>query len=444
MALVGTLSTMPLPDLLQWLGAAEKTGTLRVERDRAVKSIRLREGRVTGCSSDDPSLRLGQFLLGRKKITEEQLRQALQLQEESSRFLGQILVEMEVLDSDTVRKELEAKAHEVIYSLFDWPDAVFRFEDEEVEDRPDLFPVDIHVEDLLLRGMQRIDDMAMIRELLYDPQLILRYTSKPPGPEIFGDETSRAMYSAIDGERTLADILLHVHGTEYVVKKFLFDLHLNGYVEIAGLKPGAQPAEPEEPLGMPPLEIDVPPRNPPEPAAEVEITTPPETPDTPTEPASDTGPESAADLPTMTVTEPQPSPPAPVPRPDLENATVADARKLMSEGELEAALDILDRLYSRSPGDDALRRLTAEAEAAFVGKAYQHYLPAHKVPILNSALDSMSSESLTPQEFFLLSRIDGSWDVKSIIQVAPFTEVQALRTLKRLRELGMIELLDPA
>jgi hypothetical protein len=427
MALVGTLSTMPLPDLLQWLGAAEKTGTLRVERGRAVKSIRLREGRVTGCSSDDPSLRLGQFLLGRKKITEEQLRQALQLQEGSSRFLGQILVEMEALDSDTVREELEAKAHEVIYSLFDWPDAVFRFEDEEVEDRPDLFPVDIHVEDLLLRGMQRIDDMAMIRELLYDPQLILRYTSKPPGPEIFGDETSRAMYSAIDGERTLADILLHVHGTEYVVKKFLFDLHLNGYVEIAGLKPGAQPAEPEEPLGMPPLEIDVPPRNPPEP-----------------EPASDTGPESAADLPTMTVTEPQPSPPAPVPRPDLENATVADARRLMSEGELEAALDILDRLYSRSPGDDALRRLTAEAEAAFVGKAYQHYLPAHKVPILNSALESMSSESLTPQEFFLLSRIDGSWDVKSIIQVAPFTEVQALRTLKRLRELGMIELLDPA
>ena len=88
--------------------------------------------------------------------------------------------------------------------------------------------------------------------------------------------------------------------------------------------------------------------------------------------------------------------------------------------------------------------MTAEAEAAFVAKAYRHYLPREKVPILNSSLESMSSESLTPQEFFLISRIDGTWDIKSIIQVAPFGEVVVLRTLKRLCELGMIELLDPA
>jgi len=433
MALVGTLSTMPLPDLLQWLGTAGKTGTLRVERSRAVKTIRLREGRVTGCSSDDPSLRLGQFLLSRKKINEEQLRQALTVQEKTSGFLGQTLVEMGALNKDEVRKELEAQAGEIIYSLFDWSDGVFRFEDEEVDDRTEVFPVDLQVEAVLLRGMKRIDDMAMIRELLYDPRLVLRYTSKPPGPEIFGDETSRSMYSAIDGERTLADILLHVHGTEYIVKKFLFDLHLSDYVEIAGLKNNEPSPILEEPLGLPPLEIDVPARRP---AAE------PTVPDR-AETAAGAESGTVATLPTLTVTEPQPSDAAPESTVDLEGATVAHASELMVGGDLEGALDILDNLYRKNPGDDALRRLTAEAEAAFVGKAYQHYLPADKVPILKSSLDSMSSESLTPQEFFLLSRIDGSWDIKSIIQVAPFSEVLALRTLKRLRELGMIELMDP-
>ena len=141
MPVVGTFSTMPLPDLLQWLGTAEKTGTLRVERGRSVKTIRLREGRVTGCLSDDPSLRLGQFLLSRKKINEEQLRQGLTTQEKSSGFLGQILVEMGALTSDEIQQELEAKAQEIIYSLFDWSDGVFRFEDEEVDESTDVFPL---------------------------------------------------------------------------------------------------------------------------------------------------------------------------------------------------------------------------------------------------------------------------------------------------------------
>ena len=86
--------------------------------------------------------------------------------------------------------------------------------------------------------------------------------------------------------------------------------------------------------------------------------------------------------------------------------------------------------------------MTAEAEAAFTDKAYRHLLPATKIPVLTKPMESMASDSLTPHECFLLSRIDGSWSVKSIIQVAPFREVDALRTLSRMRETGMIELHD--
>ena len=54
-----------------------------------------------------------------------------------------------------------------------------------------------------------------------DSSLILRYTSLPPGPEIFQNKMARTMYSAIDGDRSIAEILLHVHGAEYIVYKFL-------------------------------------------------------------------------------------------------------------------------------------------------------------------------------------------------------------------------------
>jgi len=116
---------------------------------------------------------------------------------------------------------------------------------------------------------------------------------------------------------------------------------------------------------------------------------------------------------------------------------------LMSETKFELALDVLDHLYREFPGEEALRRLTAEAEAAFVEKAYRHYLPPSKVLFLKCEMDELETEDLSPSEFFLLSRIDGTWDIKSIIQIAPLRESDALRTLKRMRENGLIELRDP-
>ena len=77
-------------------------------------------------------------------------------------------------------------------------------------------------------------------------------------------------------------------------------------------------------------------------------------------------------------------------------------------------------------------------------KAWKHYVPAAKVPTLTRPVDAMTEETLSPQEVFLLSRVDGTWDEKSIIQVSPIREVDALRTLKKLRERGLIELRDPA
>ena len=96
---------------------------------------------------------------------------------------------------------------------------------------------------------------------------------------------------------------------------------------------------------------------------------------------------------------------------DLERA-----RTEMGNGEFLAALTILDRLYRESPDNDALRRLTQEAEAAFVDKAWKHYLPKERVAVLARPLDQLEGEDLTPQEMFLLSRIDGTWTLKSIIQ----------------------------
>ena len=77
MAISGDLKTMPLVELLQWAGGNGKTGVLELERNQVSKRIAFREGRVVGCSSDDPAKLLGRFLISRGKIGDRTLRLAM-------------------------------------------------------------------------------------------------------------------------------------------------------------------------------------------------------------------------------------------------------------------------------------------------------------------------------------------------------------------------------
>lgn len=488
MPLLGTLKTMPLTDLLQWVGSARLTGTLQVERNKVSKAILFQEGQVVGCTSDDPPERLGQFLIARGKISEETLRAALLQQETRRKHLGMILVEIGALGPDELSSHLEAKAEETIFSLFDWPDAVFRFQ-QGACDEANIFPISLRVEDVLLRGLKRFDEIQRIRAVFHDPGIVLMRTDKRPPAELFKNEMARKLFESIDGKRTVADILLHVHGSEYVVTKFLFELHRNSYVQIAGINRIAPPLAETAPPAPPAEQIDLP--------AKPATTPPPEASPQPsvaqqpvperTESAAGTdldshlsrafGPnftsEPAAPLPAASAA---PAPPAEAPllaeipavEPPLAGAStetgatvdlqvesieqsdafrlsqrLEKARNYMAASEFESALEILDALYREYPGDESLRRLSVEAEVAFAEKAYRHYLPPSKIPRLTRPVDESTKEKISPTEFFLLSRMDGTWDIKSIIQVAPLREVDTLRTLKRMRENGVIELHDP-
>jgi hypothetical protein len=52
------------------------------------------------------------------------------------------------------------------------------------------------------------------------------------------------------------------------------------------------------------------------------------------------------------------------------------------------------------------------------------------------------SQDLSPEEGFLVSRVNGSWDLRSIISISPLREVDALRAFKKLRERGILDLID--
>ena len=154
MGFYGDLQTVSVAELLRWVEAGAKNGTLEVERDKIVKRLTFSEGRVISCSSNDPATLMGQFLLSRGAITQQLLGEALHQQEHCSRTLGEILKSMEAITETEIGQFMEAKIGEAIYGLFDAEDGVFRFETDSIAD-PYAVEVDLPIHEVLERGRQR-------------------------------------------------------------------------------------------------------------------------------------------------------------------------------------------------------------------------------------------------------------------------------------------------
>jgi hypothetical protein len=70
-------------------------------------------------------------------------------------------------------------------------------------------------------------------------------------------------------------------------------------------------------------------------------------------------------------------------------------------------------------------------------------IPLDAVPRLKVTLMALAQLDLDPQEGFVLSRVNGEWDVDSITKICPMGEREVLIIFKRLLDRGLIELEDP-
>jgi hypothetical protein len=95
----------------------------------------------------------------------------------------------------------------------------------------------------------------------------------------------------------------------------------------------------------------------------------------------------------------------------------------------------LDRLNQH-----AKKGLIAVAEARARDRALRR-VPLDKVPVLKMDLQALTKENFDPQEGFVISRVNGEWDVRSILKLCPMAEEDALLIFTRLLERKVIELL---
>lgn len=253
MGLCGNIETMSVPELLGWVGGGKKSGTLEVERDKIVKRIMFRKGRVIGCSSNEPATLMGQFLLSRGKITRKQLGEAMRRQKQSEGNLGKVLIEMGAISPTDEDEFVTTKIEETICGLFDWNEAVFRFYTDELPD-PNVLHVDLEIRQVLERGLKRSEERKHSRETISNPGIVLRRTGRPEPPELADLPTAKRVLALIDGKKTVAEIRLFSHAPEFLVTRFLTAL-LHGKVLEIVEAPDEEPIAEFDPV---PIEPPVP------------------------------------------------------------------------------------------------------------------------------------------------------------------------------------------
>ncbi len=381
MSIAGNLNTMQVAELLQWLSHSSKTGTLVMNNGEVEKKVYFRSGRIFSSSSTDPKEYLGHFLVSHGLITEIELAKAIEMQESNQMLLGKILVTIGAVSEPDLQRLLRVKAEESIYDIFSWAEAEFRFLDAQLPGS-NLIPIDLDVAAIIMEGARRADEWRRIREIIPSFQAIPVLVDQLTDPGI--DAGALSILQLVNDDRTIEEICLQTHSSEYRVCKVLFEQVRRGRIKI--VKPR---------WAVPPVVT-------PEAAA----------------PEAEGG-----GAPAVSVT-----------------ALVKAAEKHLGKQDYQATLRHLRAAKSLEPDNREVQRAIERAEQRIREAVEAAGVRLDAVPKLNVDLNEITALDLTPQEGFILTRINGQYDLKSILKISPMQQLDGLLVFWRLAGAGHIRL----
>jgi hypothetical protein len=443
MAIQGSLSTMSVSDLLQFLAAGKKTGLLKCSHAKVVKGIYFENGSIVGSSTNDPGEYLGQVLIHYGKITESQLQAAMEIQRGGTEVSREVSGPKSQVSSHTkeVSGPMSQASGEVSGSKFQVPGEVSGLKSQ-VSSRGSSPTVREGVSDksqgsshtparlgqiLVAQGLitdaevskvLRIRTLDIIYDLFIWKEGHFDFSFEGPLPSDFtrinvevnrvvmegvyrADELARYR-TLIPSDRTVMELgtgwtsslgsgketreLLYFLEKRMSVAEICYNMHSSSFEVYGQLYDLVQ-------KGVARVAGELP--DTPDPVVEIADL-----------------PEAAADL-------------------------LLLARRELDNDGAEKAISIIHTLLRHEPQNTAAHNLLVEAEKKFIEQVYAQ-IPQSGVPKIVVPLDDLASKGIGPQEGFVLSRINGEWDIQSILSICPFREADSLLMIKKLWDQGIV------
>ncbi len=203
MTIAGNLRTMGVADIVQWLAASRKTGTLIIDGIDFTKKIFFRRGDVVAVASDNPREFLGHYLVGWGHCTTTDVEAMIESQTEKSMMLGELAITQGFVSPQELKTVVTAKTRETLYDLIRWDSGDFRFIESDLPDRA-FHEIPLPAASFLFEGHRQRDERRQMTNLVPD-------TSGVPitvaVPEDLDDE-DMALVMQMDGRGTIEELAL--------------------------------------------------------------------------------------------------------------------------------------------------------------------------------------------------------------------------------------------
>lgn len=228
--LTGDVAVISIAEVLQLLNMQRQNGamtiTTRSSRGPAEVVLYLRGGDLDLARSH--SLReeflLGRYLVEDGAVTRDELDHFLSNRAGSKRLMGEALMQLGMAGEEQVKKALERQSSELVYEVVRWKRGRFTFDVDATTPEAEFAQLGLPTNALIMEGFRRVDEWRLI-EGSFDFDEVLSPDSV--AIERLGDTTKltrleRSVLQAIDGERTVREIVDAIRGSAFDVSKIIY------------------------------------------------------------------------------------------------------------------------------------------------------------------------------------------------------------------------------
>jgi hypothetical protein len=290
----------------------------------------------------------------------------MEVQLQSGILLGKILVTIGLITEQDLMRLMRIKAEEEIYDVFLWEDGEFQFIDGELP-QMQMIPLKIDVTGIIMEGTRRVDEWPRIREVVEHDGMI-PFLENPVEPAADLEDVQRTVVHAIDGKRNVTEIMLESRAPSFVVCSTIYALVREGFARV----------------------------------------------EDPTREAAEKMQTQSGAFPRM------------FEEGDEIQAMLNSAQAALKDKNYERTQRLLKAAQNLDPNHPKVRAAIRGAEAVILAELHNLGIIDSKIPKVVKSFEEISQMNFTPNEGFLLSRINGTWDVGSIVKISPIREPDAM------------------
>lgn len=202
------LSSTPLPEVLLTVHKYRVPGTIDCSRGEERKCIYIDEGNIIFATSSDTSDSLGDRLLAKGAISQQQYDESVnRLQApDNTKRQGTILVEIGALQPRELFVSVLDQVQAIVWSIFDWDSGTVTFaagRDKHTE----FIKLSIPTREAVLEGVRHRGDPKRLLARIGKRTTIVERASGHGAEELTLETSEKELLDKVDGKKTLADIV---------------------------------------------------------------------------------------------------------------------------------------------------------------------------------------------------------------------------------------------